>query len=180
MSQAFRSVVLILGTKLLVNPPSQMPSSTGWCTTPTGSNSTDNPSERKTLNYVTKRQKTDIKNQGLTATRQSWADTPVQMGGCCRNRWADIPEYALDQLRWIQKRRLSKRTCFCHLDSNVEQTPVASKSESQNGLHPRRPLWKGWHQLWIFHSRDSRAVKRYRVCRGYVRHGCAHSSERRP
>ena len=71
-----------------------MPSSTGWCTTPTGSNSTDNPSERKTLNYVTKRQKTDIKNQGLTATRQSWADTPVQMGGCCRNRWADIPEYA--------------------------------------------------------------------------------------
>ena len=85
---------LILGTKLLVNPPSQMPSSTGWCTTPTGSNSTDNPSERKTLNYVTKRQKTDIKNQGLTATRQSWADTPVQMGGCCRNRWADIPEYA--------------------------------------------------------------------------------------
>ena len=43
---------------------------------------------------MTKRQKTDIKNQGLTATRQSWADTPVQMGGCCRNRWADIPEYA--------------------------------------------------------------------------------------
>ena len=55
----------------------------------------ENPSERKTLNYVTKRQKTDIKNQGLTATRQSWADTPVQMGGCCRNRWADIPEYAV-------------------------------------------------------------------------------------
>ena len=44
---------------------------------------------------MTKRQKTDIKNQGLTATRQSWADTPVQMGGCCRNRWADIPEYAV-------------------------------------------------------------------------------------
>ena len=82
-----------------------IPSSTGWCTTPTGSNSTDNPSERKTLNYVTKRQKTDIKNQGLTATRQSWADTPVQMGGCCRNRWADIPEYAFPKYRRYSVRR---------------------------------------------------------------------------
>ena len=73
---------LILGTKLLVNPPSQMPSSTGWCTTPTGSNSTDNPSERKTLNYVTKHQKTDIKTK---ASRQR-----VKAGRIPRYKWADV------------------------------------------------------------------------------------------
>lgn len=30
----------------------------------------------------------------LTATRHWWADTPEQLGACCRNEWANAPEYA--------------------------------------------------------------------------------------
>lgn len=82
---------LPLGTRSSVNPPSPMPSSIGSCTMHTGSNSTGNRSERKTLTQVTKPPEPD------TETKVPHGNAS-KVGGLNRNYRADTSEYAFDRI----------------------------------------------------------------------------------